>query len=229
MNASADSSRAPLVHKAWVAARAAKEQDEEMSRVRRRDRPRAPRRHRDGRQPRPARRDCSHTWAISRAQFPTSGRTMAMKFDVLFSSRLGKDRGGAEIALPSTDTSNPMASSQPVVAEPGPVPDRMVATSVIHEASLTLAPSLRKWRGCRTELRPVGLGLIAGDAPSAGPSTRQQEARGCPAGLLRRRHVLHTNWGVVRVRTLSIPAATRSPSIRWWLSRATTSTSSSCS
>ncbi len=64
-----------------------------------------------------------------------------MKFDVLFSSGLGKNRGSAEIALPSTGTTNPMASSHSVIPEPGAVPDLVVTSSLIHEASLTLAPT----------------------------------------------------------------------------------------
>ena len=62
---------------------------------------------------------------------------MAVKFDVLFSSGLGKNRGGTEIAFPSAGTTNPMAASHSVVAEPGAVPDVVVATGLIHEASLT--------------------------------------------------------------------------------------------
>ena len=61
-------------------------------------------------------------------------RTTAVKLDVLFSSGLGKNRGGAEIALPSTGTTNRMASSRSVIAEPGAVPDLVGATSLIHEA-----------------------------------------------------------------------------------------------
>lgn len=72
---------------------------------------------------------------------------MAVKFDVLLSSGLGETRGGAETALPSTGTTNPMASSSSVVAKPGAVPDLVVTTSPIHGASLTFAPTLRKCRG----------------------------------------------------------------------------------
>jgi hypothetical protein len=72
---------------------------------------------------------------------------MAVKFDVLLSSSLGENRGGAEIALPPTGTTNPVASSRTVVAKPGAVPDLVVTTSPIHGASLTLAPALRKCRG----------------------------------------------------------------------------------
>ncbi len=61
-----------------------------------------------------------------------------MKLNVLFSSGLGENRGGAQIALPSTGTTNRMASSHSVIAEPGAVPDLVGATSLIHEASLTL-------------------------------------------------------------------------------------------
>jgi hypothetical protein len=72
---------------------------------------------------------------------------MAVKFDVLFSPGLGEDRGGAEIALPSTGTTNPMASSHSIIAKPGAVPDLVVTTTTLtHSASLTLAPTLRKCR-----------------------------------------------------------------------------------
>ena len=74
---------------------------------------------------------------------------MAVKLDVLFSSGLGEDRGGAEIALPTTGTTNPMASSHSIVAKPGAVSDLVVTTSPIHGASLALPPTLRKRRSLR--------------------------------------------------------------------------------
>ena len=61
-----------------------------------------------------------------------------MKLNVLFSSGLGENRGGAQIALPSTGTTNRMASSHSVIAEPGAGPDLVGDTSLIHDASLTL-------------------------------------------------------------------------------------------
>ena len=69
---------------------------------------------------------------------------MAVKFDVMFSSGLGENRGGAEIALPPTVTTNPMASTHSVVAKPGAVPDLVVTTRLIHGASLILVAGLRK-------------------------------------------------------------------------------------
>lgn len=66
-------------------------------------------------------------------------RTMAVEFDVLFSSRLGKNWTSAEIALPSTDTTHPVASSHSVVAEPGPVLNLVDAPSLIHGPSRLLA------------------------------------------------------------------------------------------
>ncbi len=74
-----------------------------------------------------------------------------MKFDVLFSFGLGKNRGSAEIALPSTGTTNPMASSHSVVAEPGSIPDLVRATRLIHETSLILTP-----RAAQAERLPEG-------------------------------------------------------------------------
>lgn len=69
---------------------------------------------------------------------------MAVEFDVLFSSGLGKNRGGTEVALPSTDTTNPVASSHSVVTEPGAVLDPVHAPSLIHGVSLLLARRRRK-------------------------------------------------------------------------------------
>ena len=77
---------------------------------------------------------------------------MTVKFDVLFSSGLGKNRGGTKSALPSTGTTNPVAASRSVVAKGGAALDLVVATSLIHLGSLTLAPTLRKQRGRRREV-----------------------------------------------------------------------------
>ena len=60
-----------------------------------------------------------------------------MKFDVLFSSGLGKNCGGAETAFPSTGATNPIASSYSVVAEAGAVPDLVSTVKLTHETSLT--------------------------------------------------------------------------------------------